>query len=91
MKSAEQGYEIAQYRLAYVYEYAEKGFENEPARCHDCRAAKRRERDGGDRQPRQMYDAVCAECGATTQVPFKPRNDRPIYCRDCFNAKKEQE
>lgn len=71
--------------------YAEKGFENEPARCPACRSARRREREGGERQPRQMYEAVCAECGATTQVPFKPRNDRPIYCRDCFNARKEQE
>jgi CspA family cold shock protein len=21
-------------------------------------------------------------------VPFKPSNDRPVYCRDCFDAKK---
>lgn len=68
--------------------YAEKGFENEPARCRDCRSARKRN-DGEQRTgQREMHDAVCAECGVTTQVPFKPRNDRPIYCRDCFNAKK---
>lgn len=68
--------------------YAEKGFENEPARCRDCRNSRKRN-DGGERSAqREMHDAVCAECGVTTQVPFKPRNDRPIYCRDCFNAKK---
>ena len=33
---------------------------------------------------REMHEAVCAQCGITTQVPFKPRNDRPIYCRECF-------
>ena len=33
MKSAEQGYEIAQYRLAYVYEYAEKGFEKDDVKA----------------------------------------------------------
>lgn len=37
--------------------------------------------------PRQMYNTVCADCGAETQVPFVPRGDRPVYCRDCFNAR----
>lgn len=71
--------------------YAEKGFENEPARCRDCRDAKKRSREGGERQSvqREMHDVVCAACGAETQVPFKPRNDRPVYCRDCFNANKD--
>ena len=66
--------------------YAEKGFENEPSRCKECRdARKKRMNDGGQRrQNRQLYDAVCADCGATTQVPFKPRNDRPVYCSDCY-------
>lgn len=65
--------------------YAEKGFENEPNRCKTCRdARKRRMNDGGRRQNRQMYDAVCADCGAPTQVPFKPRNDRPVYCSNCY-------
>ena len=66
--------------------YAEKGFENEPARCRDCRDAKKRSREG-ERQPvqKEMHNVVCAECGAQTQVPFKPRQDRPVYCRDCFS------
>ncbi|MDR3560144.1 MAG: zinc-ribbon domain containing protein [Negativicutes bacterium] len=70
--------------------YAEKGFENEPARCRDCRDARRRSRDGGEGRgaQREMHETVCAQCGVTTQVPFKPRNDRPIYCRDCFAAQK---
>ena len=73
--------------------YAEKGFENEPVRCRDCRDSRRRNRDGGnggEREPRQMYTVVCAECGQETQVPFEPKNDRPVYCRDCFNKLKEQ-
>src|SRR5438132_1352890 len=45
---------------------------------------------GGDRgggggygggAPREMFSATCAECGVETQVPFKPRGDRPVYCR----------
>ena len=69
--------------------YAEKGFENEPVRCRDCRDARKRNRDGGDaRTQREMFEVVCAECGQTTQVPFQPRNDRPVYCRECFSAHK---
>jgi CxxC-x17-CxxC domain-containing protein len=34
--------------------------------------------------PRQMYPAQCAQCGRETEVPFQPRGDRPVYCRDCF-------
>lgn len=66
--------------------YAEKGFENEPIRCKDCRDARKKRMNGNGqrRQNRQMYDAVCADCGAATQVPFKPRNDRPVYCSDCY-------
>jgi len=61
--------------------FAEKGFENEPQRCRDCRSNRRSQRNGGSRQ---MYDVVCAECGQPTQVPFQPRNERPVYCRECF-------
>jgi CxxC-x17-CxxC domain-containing protein len=64
--------------------YAEKGFENEPSRCKPCRDARKRRMNDGRRQPRQMYDAVCADCGMPTQVPFKPRNDRPVYCNTCY-------
>ncbi len=45
-------------------------------------------RGGGGSGPRQSYEAVCAECGATTTVPFKPSQGRPVYCRDCFRAKR---
>ncbi len=37
-----------------------------------------------DRGPREMYKAVCADCKKECEVPFKPREDRPVYCRDCF-------
>ena len=65
--------------------YAEKGFANEPKRCPDCRAARKRNRYNGERQ---MHSAVCAECGVETQVPFKPTGERPVYCNDCFRAKR---
>ncbi|MCK5650194.1 MAG: hypothetical protein KAJ42_02400, partial [Gemmatimonadetes bacterium] len=43
---------------------------------------------GGYGGPRQMYDAVCASCGSACQVPFQPRQDRPVYCSDCFSKDK---
>lgn len=63
--------------------YAEKGFSNEPTRCRDCRSANKNRRNA-DRAPRQMFDAICAECGAPTQVPFEPTSGRPVYCQECF-------
>ena len=33
---------------------------------------------------REMHKATCADCGKECEVPFKPDEDRPVYCRDCF-------
>ena len=74
--------------------FAEKGFTNEPGRCPDCRAARKQQNSGGgfgrsgSYQQREMYDVTCASCGVATQVPFRPSNDRPVYCRECFNQNK---
>jgi len=69
--------------------YAEKGFQNEPQRCKACRDAKKASRgERTERGEREMYDAVCAACGAPTRIPFKPRNDRPVYCSACFQARR---
>lgn len=71
--------------------HASRGFTNEPKRCASCRAARKSERgEGGGRggygsAPREMHAAVCAQCGKNTEVPFAPRGDRPVYCRDCFS------
>lgn len=37
---------------------------------------------------RQTYHATCAACGKETEVPFQPRGGRPVYCRECFNARR---
>ena len=44
---------------------------------------------GYDRAPREMHDAVCARCGADTQVPFRPTGARPVYCSDCFRTMRD--
>ncbi|KUG04828.1 hypothetical protein ASZ90_017708 [hydrocarbon metagenome] len=73
--------------------YAEKGFENEPSRCRNCRRARKQSRGNGGggqrfREDRPMFKAICAECGQETTVPFEPSGDRPIYCRDCFRNRR---
>ena len=65
--------------------YQQKGYTNEPKRCPTCRAAKKAERGGTTAAPRQMYPAVCAQCGKDTEVPFEPRNGRPVYCSECYS------
>ncbi len=57
-----------------------------PARAVD--AGGRPPRRGGDRFDRELHDAVCAQCGAQTRVPFRPVAGRPVYCRDCFGARR---
>jgi CxxC-x17-CxxC domain-containing protein len=73
--------------------FASKSFTHDPGRCPACRAA-RKVQSGGNgygngggsyRQPREMHPAVCASCGKNTQVPFEPRNGRPVYCSDCYS------
>ena len=32
---------------------------------------------------------VCPKCGKPTRVPFIPKSDRPIYCSECYAAKRQ--
>ncbi len=71
--------------------HADKGYTNEPKRCPSCRAARRANRGYGggfNSGPREMHPVVCAECGIDTEVPFRPRGDRPVYCSDCFSKQR---
>ncbi|MDD5093672.1 MAG: zinc-ribbon domain containing protein [Dehalococcoidia bacterium] len=76
--------------------FANKGFTNDPKRCNDCRSARKQERGGAgngggngggyNSGRRQMYPAVCATCKTKTEVPFEPRQDRPVYCSQCYSS-----
>jgi CxxC-x17-CxxC domain-containing protein len=78
--------------------FAEKGFEHAPSRCQDCREARKarmseagyKRMDGRTGEMRQTFEAVCAECGVTTDVPFKPKEDRPVYCQRCYRQKRQR-
>ncbi|OGG07278.1 hypothetical protein A2872_01580 [Candidatus Gottesmanbacteria bacterium RIFCSPHIGHO2_01_FULL_42_12] len=86
--------------------YKDKGFNNSPVRCPACRAAKKAQMQGGfsggrggngggySNGPKQMFAAVCSNCGNNCQVPFQPRLDengkpvKPILCNDCFRSQR---
>ena len=66
--------------------FASRGYTNEPKRCPSCRQAKRSERGGSSYSSQlEMFSATCAQCGKETEVPFKPSEGRPVYCRDCYD------
>ena len=68
--------------------FANKGYTNDPKRCLPCRQARKSQRYGNDgygyRPQRQMFPAVCAQCGKDCEVPFQPREGRPVYCSECY-------
>ena len=39
---------------------------------------------------KEMFTTTCASCGAEAKVPFKPREDRPVYCSECFSKMKAE-
>ncbi len=76
--------------------------EDRPVYCRECfQNHKPAPRSGGggyggrsgggrrDDRPREMFDAKCGDCGNECQIPFKPKEDRPVYCRECFQNHKQ--
>ena len=35
-------------------------------------------------EDRKMYKCTCSDCGKESEVPFEPKADRPVYCRECL-------
>jgi CxxC-x17-CxxC domain-containing protein len=73
--------------------FQERGFST-PKRCKPCRMAKKGDQGGGGgyRSNSQASHGgtpvICSGCGQPTTVPFEPRGDRPVFCRDCYTARK---
>jgi CxxC-x17-CxxC domain-containing protein len=74
--------------------FADKGFKNEPKRCKGCKA-KRAEggsasaaSGGGGASMRAETRTNCSQCGKETTVPFRPTQGRPVFCRECFQARR---
>lgn len=69
--------------------YASRNLTNAPGRCPGCRAARRNSQSFAPRSRNmEHYETTCASCGRLTSVPFIPREDRPVYCSDCYQAQR---
>ena len=73
--------------------YISKGLTCDPKRCLDCRQKRKATltaSPSGTREPfpHQFYPTICAQCGKETEVPFRPRAGRPIYCPECYKKLK---
>lgn len=75
--------------------YGEKGY-SQPKRCPSCRSQNRQRKNdrrggggsgGGGYRQSTRYEVTCSACGVRTSVPFKPVNDKPVYCPDCYRKK----
>ncbi len=71
--------------------FHDKQFKNEPKRCKPCKT--KRANMVGAAAPGSSYQKVetrttCSQCGKETTVPFKPTQGRPVYCRECFQARR---
>jgi len=78
-------------------DFQAKGYNNAPKRCPACRQARKARQisngsyksiQPGFRAERKLFPATCAQCGKSTQVPFEPKEGRPVFCRDCYSATK---
>ena len=68
--------------------FQERGYST-PKRCKPCRQAKKNDQGGSGHRSTssQGTPVICSGCGQPTTVPFEPRGDRPVYCRDCFASR----
>jgi CxxC-x17-CxxC domain-containing protein len=64
--------------------YAQKGLENAPTRCQDCRKKRKETRQ----RQSQTFEITCAQCGQKGFVPFQPRDPSSVLCAECFRQKK---
>jgi len=65
--------------------YKDKGFDNAPMRCQECRAKKKADKMAN----RVMTTITCSNCGKEDQVPFVPRKGTGVLCRECFQKQRQ--
>ena len=46
-------------------------------------------RDNFNSGPREMHKAKCDDCKQDCEVPFKPTEGKPVYCKDCYSKRKK--
>ena len=73
--------------------FQDKHFKNEPRRCKNCKS-KRVSSYGpvvhdSPQTARVETRTSCSQCGKETTVPFKPTQGRPVFCRECFQQRRQ--
>jgi len=63
--------------------------EGQELHCKECYISKREKSGGSSKRsfdrPMVQGDWQCSDCNKEiTELPFKPVDGRPIYCRDCY-------
>lgn len=74
--------------------FHDKQFRNEPKRCKACKSKRVSVLGAIPSLPRNGYSkvetrATCSQCGKDTTVPFKPTQGRPVFCRECFQQRRQ--
>lgn len=48
-----------------------------------------RRQGGFDKGSQKMHKAKCSDCGKDCEVPFKPTEGKPVYCKDCYQKRRK--
>ncbi len=73
--------------------FYDKQFKNEPKRCKACKTRRvsvlGAAPSGQSQQSKVETRTTCSQCGKNTTVPFRPTQGRPVFCRECFQGKRQ--
>ena len=74
--------------------FHDKQFKNEPKRCKACKTKRVSVLGATPHPPGQSFAkvetrTVCSQCGKETTVPFRPTQGRPVFCRECFQQRRQ--
>jgi CxxC-x17-CxxC domain-containing protein len=72
--------------------FHDKQFKNEPKRCKACKAKRVSvlgAAPNGQSSTKVETRTTCSHCGKDTTVPFKPTQGRPVFCRECFQSRRQ--
>ena len=69
----------------YRSKHSDKKYPNRNSSFNDRPSRSFRNSRDNDREDTTV---TCADCGDQCTIPFVPKTDRPVYCRDCFRKNK---
>src|SRR5258705_13280198 len=73
--------------------FHDKQFKNEPKRCKVCKAKQVSVQSAptpGQEPNKTETRTTCSQRAQETTVPYKPTQGRPVFCRECFQHKRQQ-